>query len=272
MKQPRATAATVEAYFDAEVAKGGALLPDPGTVSGMGTYRKYRQAVDLMADPAVSNVLDIGCNRGPVEFLFHKLHPAKAATTDVQGIDVSRRAIERATALGLPNCIFRAYDGSGLPYEAETFDLVLMVEVIEHVIDKASLLREVWRVLTPSGRLFLTTPNPECWALRAEGALWGVLRTAFRKPHPAKDAFISHRALATLLERSGFPGAEQACRFTWPHLFIYFLGWSILPPLPPSALYWYQQCCQKWLDSANAPAWFNRRIQWTSAALVSKRV
>lgn len=272
IRSPNVTAATVRAYFDREADKGNPLLPDPMTVSGLGTYRKYKQAVELMVHPAVANVLDLGCNCGSVEFLFHQLHPAKARTTAVHGIDVSSKAIEQATALQLPNCVFRVYDGCRLPYESDTFDLVLMVEVIEHVIDKESLLREVWRVLTPAGRLFLTTPNPECWALTAERALWWALRTAFRKPHLAKDAFISQRALATLLGRSGFPGADRICRFAWPHLFIYFLGWSILPPLPPKALYWYQVYCQNLLDGANAPSWLNRQIQWTSVALANKRV
>src|SRR5256885_506352 len=109
MKQPKMTPATVVAYFDRQAVDAGPLLPDSATVSGLGTYGKYRQAVDLMAETGVSNVLDVGCNRGPVEFLFHQLHPTKAAGTVVHGIDVSSRAIERATALELPNCTFRCY-------------------------------------------------------------------------------------------------------------------------------------------------------------------
>ena len=198
MTGPRVSSATVLAFFEAEIAKGRPLVPDPATVSGLGTYRKYLQAVTLMADTAVGKVLDVGCNRGSVEFLFHRLHPAKAAQTAIHGLDVSGQAIERATALGLPNCVFRTYDGYSLPYESNTFDLVCMVEVIEHVMDKERLLREVSRVLTPLGRLFITTPNPECWALKAQLALWRTLHKLRRKPLPAKDAFISHACKASV--------------------------------------------------------------------------
>jgi len=108
------TPATILAYFDGEAVKGRRLLPDRATVSGMGTYRKYRQAVAFMADAAVTSVLDVGCNRGSIEFLFHELHPAEAATTTINGIDISSKAIEQATALELRNCAFRTYDGSSL--------------------------------------------------------------------------------------------------------------------------------------------------------------
>jgi 2-polyprenyl-3-methyl-5-hydroxy-6-metoxy-1,4-benzoquinol methylase len=270
MTGPSASSASVLAFFEREIAEGRPLLPDPATVSGLGTHRKYLQAVTLMADPTVRNVLDVGCNRGSVEFLFHRMHPGKAAETQIHGLDVSRQAIERATDLRLPNCRFAAYDGSSLPYASNTFDLVVMVEVIEHVMDKERLLREVNRVLTPLGMLFLTTPNPESWALKTQLTLWRILHTIFRKPLVAKDAFISMGALVRVLSDVGFGAAERGCWFVWPHLFIEFLGWSILPPLPPRVLYWYQNRCLSWLKDVSLPGFLARRIHWSSSALVRK--
>lgn len=46
----------------------------------------------------------------------------------------------------------------GLPYASGTFDGVVLAEVIEHLFDDVRALREIRRVLAPSGRLALTTP------------------------------------------------------------------------------------------------------------------
>ncbi len=260
----------VRAYFDAEAQRPVPLLPDPNTVSGLGTYLKHLKAASLMAEPEVVNVLDVGCNRGPTEALFQSLHPDKAQKTFVEGIDISSEAIKRASALHLPNCNFRWYDGAGLPYPSETFDLVLMVEVIEHVATKEHLLQEIWRVLRPEGRLFLTTPNPDCWALKLELAMWRVLRRVFKRPLPAKDAFISPLALASTLSALGFQAETQRLMFMWPHLFVYFSGWSIAPPLPPRALYHYQKMCLKFLNQDRMPEHLRRRLNWSSVALIRK--
>jgi SAM-dependent methyltransferase len=63
--------------------------------------------------------------------------------------------------------LFRAPDltclqvdaGKPLPFAEGEFDYVACLEVIEHVEDQFSLVRECARVLRPGGRLVLTTPN-----------------------------------------------------------------------------------------------------------------
>jgi SAM-dependent methyltransferase len=46
-----------------------------------------------------------------------------------------------------------------LPFRSESFDLVLMLEVIEHIPDIPHALREIARVLKPGGFAVVTTPN-----------------------------------------------------------------------------------------------------------------
>lgn len=46
------------------------------------------------------------------------------------------------------------------PFESSSFDVVLFCEIIEHLLmDPVKVLREIKRILKPSGRLILTTPN-----------------------------------------------------------------------------------------------------------------
>ena len=46
-----------------------------------------------------------------------------------------------------------------LPIKRESYDTVVAVEIIEHILDVDSLLYEIWRVLEPLGRLIISTPN-----------------------------------------------------------------------------------------------------------------
>ena len=74
------------------------------------------------------------------------------------GVDVAEAALERARAAH-PDLEFRLTPIDGpLPFEDNSFDLVWASEVMEHVGDTARWLSEVRRVLTPGGRLLVTTP------------------------------------------------------------------------------------------------------------------
>lgn len=265
------TLATIQAHFDAEARAGRRLLADPNTVSGLGTYLKYHQAASLMAEEGVTNVLDVGCNRGSIEALFQRLYPARAQTTLVEGVDISSEAIRQATELHLANCNFRTYDGSRLPYADERFDLVVLVEVIEHVVEKEALLSEIRRVLRPSGRLFLTTPNPECLALRVETALWRSLRRLLGKPQQEKDAYICNRHLEAMLSQAGFLALHLGRMYSWPHLFVCFNGWSLFPPLPPRALYHFQLLCLRLLNHNRLPEYLDKRLKWSQVGLFLKQ-
>lgn len=264
------TTASVRAFFEAEAHNGRRLLPDPATASGMGTFAKYRRATALMAEPGVAAVLDVGCSVGSIEALFHQQQPARAAMVDVEGVDITAEAIRHARALALPRCGFRVYDGADLPYDDDRFDLAVAIEVIEHVPDKAALLAEIWRVLRPGGRCFLTTPNPACWALRAEERLERVARRCARRALPEKDDFIAGNALSTLLRDAGFEPAGSGTRSIWPRLHVSLFGWGVLPPLPPRALAGYQRLCVAALGEDGPRGSIGARLGWTTSALWRK--
>lgn len=82
--------------------------------------------------------LDIGCGDG----YFLRRSPCRAAV----GIDM--RIGDSPVAPGSP-----------LPFGDESFDLVTMLAVIEHVKDPQFVILEIARVLRPKGRLVLTTPK-----------------------------------------------------------------------------------------------------------------
>jgi 2-polyprenyl-3-methyl-5-hydroxy-6-metoxy-1,4-benzoquinol methylase len=264
------TTAAVRAYFDEEARRGRRLLPDPATASGLGTYVKYCRATSLIAEPSVRAALDIGCSVGSIESLFHQQYPTRAASVHIEGVDISDEAVRQASALALPNCTFRTYAGTDLPYRSDTFDLVIAIEVIEHVVDKPRFLAEAWRVLRPGGRFLLTTPNPQCWALRAEQLLECTGRWCLARPAPDKDAYITLIQLSRLLESAGFCRWGSGSWHFWPRLYVSLFGWGVLPPLPPRLLALYQRLCVRALRSSTLDGFAGCRIAWSTSALWQK--
>ena len=71
-----------------------------------------------------------------------------------------------------PGCVTLCEE-SELPFQAETFDRVLIVHGVECTGKLDAMMREVWRVMTGNGRLLLVVPNRTGLWARAEGTPFG---------------------------------------------------------------------------------------------------
>lgn len=258
---------TVKDFFNAEIRQGRRLLPDPSRVSGYGSLLKYSRVAQIMSSPEYQRVLDIGCNRGSLEYLYERNYSGVKSRPKpdklIVGVDVAEVAVEQAHSLEWTHSTFLPYDGSVLPFCSSSFDLAIMVEVIEHVLDKKKMLSEVARILKPGGRLIVTTPNPVCWGLRVEMKMWWLLRELFNKPQPQKDVYIKLQQLNNLLEQTNFSVTNRDESYVWPHAFVHFQGWSLLPPLSPRLLLAYQKLCLSFLARKKLPLLLREGIMWT---------
>jgi SAM-dependent methyltransferase len=112
--------------------------------------RAYRRAVGALRAPA-PRILDVGGGDGQISELF--VREGGAASSFV--VDPDPDSIEAARARGL--------DGfAGTIEEFETddrFDLVLMLNLIEHVADPVGVLETAATLLAPGGLIWLQTPN-----------------------------------------------------------------------------------------------------------------
>jgi 2-polyprenyl-3-methyl-5-hydroxy-6-metoxy-1,4-benzoquinol methylase len=71
------------------------------------------------------------------------------------GYDVLKRELRRVNA----NLnVVLANSAVPLPFQAESFDVVLAINLIEHLPNRAAFFAELWRILAPGGVVFLTTP------------------------------------------------------------------------------------------------------------------
>jgi SAM-dependent methyltransferase len=136
--------------------------------------------------------LDLGCGTGEFTALL-----AGAGARPV-GVEVAEAALRRARARH-PELDFRLAPIVGpLPFDEHSFELVWSSEVIEHVADTARWLWEVRRVLTPRGRLLLTTPSHG----RVRVAIGGVQR--FSEPLGDHLHLYTRGSLRETLAELGF--------------------------------------------------------------------
>lgn len=102
-------------------------------------------------------VLDFGCGNGEFTVMLNKMG------YDATGLDVNERCIRLARVLADENDVpmnrFALLNGNTLPFEENSFDVVLMISCLEHMTDKALelLIPEIHRVCRAA--LFVQVPS-----------------------------------------------------------------------------------------------------------------
>lgn len=113
---------------------------------------KIRIVTRLLGDIQDKSVLDIGIGAG----FFSRLCLQKKAKTI--SLDFAELIIQYNRKNNSEFRLVQA-DAQHLPFKNESFDIVLALDVIEHLYSPLDLLNETNRVLKEKGRLILMTPN-----------------------------------------------------------------------------------------------------------------
>jgi 2-polyprenyl-3-methyl-5-hydroxy-6-metoxy-1,4-benzoquinol methylase len=154
-------------------------------------------------------VLDVGCGTGR-----YTVHTKNAGNT-VVGIELVQSAALGARARGLDVVVVDSE--TAFPFADGTFDRVQCIEVIEHLMDPVTTLREIHRVLAPGGELFISTPNATWWAHRAL-MMSGIPSFGHSPAYPVEvNMHIRHFSTKTLqrfLERMGFTVLRRQGTYT----------------------------------------------------------
>lgn len=134
-----------------EQLSGERLVPDRqyGELVHAEHLARYLLAAQLAAG---RTVLDVASGEGYGTALL-----AKSQAVSATGVDVDERTVKAATER-YP-CAFHCADIADLPFEDDSFDLVVSFETIEHVSDAPAAFSELARVLAPDGLLMISTPN-----------------------------------------------------------------------------------------------------------------
>jgi ubiquinone/menaquinone biosynthesis C-methylase UbiE len=120
-----------------------------------------RRTVERLALATGAKVLDVGCGTGASALPAAEAVGSKGS---VVGVDLAARLLDRARAKakarGLSNVEFRLADMTSLGYPNDHFDAVVSVFSIFFVPDMEGLVRELWRMVRPGGKLAVTTWGP----------------------------------------------------------------------------------------------------------------
>jgi 2-polyprenyl-3-methyl-5-hydroxy-6-metoxy-1,4-benzoquinol methylase len=102
-------------------------------------------------------ILDLGCGNGSFS------NTLKNIGYDVVGIEASTSGVEIAKQY-YPECQFINASIYDLPYdELGVFDVIIAVEVIEHLFDPKELIKAAKKCLKPGGTIVVTTPYHGYW-------------------------------------------------------------------------------------------------------------
>jgi ubiquinone/menaquinone biosynthesis C-methylase UbiE len=118
-------------------------------------FEPYLSRVEQQCSLDGRSVLDLGAGTGGL-LLACQQHGAARLV----GVEVDPELYELAQLRLVDTGIeFILTDGDTIPLPDESFDVIISIHVIEHVISPAAYLREVARLLKPDGGVLLTCPN-----------------------------------------------------------------------------------------------------------------
>ena len=147
--------------------------------------------------------LDLGCHGG---FLTKKAAD-KCQAREVWGLDVSLESVKYAQKK-YPNFHFKVADIADLPFEADYFDLITVLEVLEHIPKPEKALQEIKRCLKKGGAVVILVPTESAlfrviwyfWTHLGRGKVW-------RETHINQ---IKSSEIEKILEKMGFEIIKSA--------------------------------------------------------------
>jgi len=134
-------------------------------------------------------LLDIGCGNGSF------LKWLKNHGWQVKGVEVNKEAANLCRQKGIEVFNGELLDAS---FANKTFDVVTLIQVLEHLPNPSATLREIHRVLKRKGLLIIGVPNFGCFDRRVFNSEWGPLEIPRHLYH------FNYITLKKILERNGF--------------------------------------------------------------------
>lgn len=162
-----------------------------------------KQLVSLVKECAPKSILDVGCGEAFNSSAI--LNEIDAAYT---GIDLDAGAVELAQKR-VPQGTFKTGSIYELPFEENSFDLVLCNEVLEHIDNPTAGLKELFRV--SSGPVILSVPHEPWFRLGNLLSLTNVFRLGNPEEH------INHWSANSFAKEFAevFTISKQALPFPW---------------------------------------------------------
>ncbi|MEK7149044.1 MAG: class I SAM-dependent methyltransferase [Patescibacteria group bacterium] len=169
----------------------------------------YREVLGIEKNFS-GDILEVGVGQGVVlKYIRERGRNIRSLT----GLDLSDRLIEMARK-NVPSAHIVKGDAEDMPFSNASFDIVVMVDVFQYLIDVDKALSEVHRVLRKGGSFIVTVPNRD----------WILFKRYIKNRkniQPVEDRFFNFNEMAELLSSYGFSIASyrgaDAFRFYAPY-------------------------------------------------------
>jgi len=145
------------------------------------TFKKYKKSGSL---------LDIGCGNGSFIMFMQKFG------YDVRGVELNPEAEKFASNLLKDRIFYKELKDCDFP--EKTFDIITMMQSLEHVYDLNEILSEIRRVLKDDGILFISVPNAAFFESRLFGPYYYNLEA------PRHLYFFTKESIKSLMLKNDF--------------------------------------------------------------------
>ena len=146
----------------------------------------------LNANGTTLKMLDIGCSSGA------RMAAAADLGFIVSGVEPAPEAAQTAKNAGYD--VYQGYLNEA-NYPSETFDVITLFEIVEHIDTPIDMLNECHRILRPGGIIIINTPNSASWTARFMKAKWDGFSLTKMGGH---ISFFSPKSMSHLAHKTGF--------------------------------------------------------------------
>jgi len=140
--------------------------------------------VNIINDFPVMKALDIGFGGGANMKFLHE----RGFT--VSGVEVSKNSLKKVKEKAERwNIAFdlRQYQPPQLPFEDNTFGLISSIEAIYYNIELEKVIDEIYRVLTPGGKIYISFRTPNHGVIKSHAKFIGETLMEWKEDMPTKE-------------------------------------------------------------------------------------
>lgn len=169
--------------------------PTPKTTHSLiRSTRKILKEIEAVTgiDRSQIRLLDVGCSNGAF------IHVANKMGMNCEGVEPAQEAAQAAQESGL-----KVSHGflEEVDFPDNSFNVITIFEVIEHLRDPLSLLKECRRLLKPAGILGIRTGNTDSWTAKIFKGQWHYFNI---EKHGGHISFFNKKSMFALAQNAGF--------------------------------------------------------------------